>query len=180
MVLYESHSVVHGQPFPFWGWFFANVFMHFEPIGSLDQTEKSRYNPDLDLPPYLIPGSKWEEEWKKQNPQGWKGVRCISRCFSMKKWQTSHVRFAVCLFVFTEILGCSTCRSTRRRCCIAANSQTGCLCFCRTWWQWMDSFSRGCADREQGSGRSYLVGQPIAGQSQESIDVYRSDAPQYC
>ena len=33
MVLYESHSVVHGRPFPMKGNYFANVFIHFEPIG---------------------------------------------------------------------------------------------------------------------------------------------------
>jgi prolyl 4-hydroxylase len=33
MVLYESHSVIHGRPFPFQGNYFANVFVHFEPLG---------------------------------------------------------------------------------------------------------------------------------------------------
>ena len=33
MVLYESHSVIHGRPFPLNGKFFANVFVHFEPNG---------------------------------------------------------------------------------------------------------------------------------------------------
>jgi hypothetical protein len=37
MVLYESHSVIHGRPFPLNGKFFANVFVHFEPLGSLDE-----------------------------------------------------------------------------------------------------------------------------------------------
>jgi len=31
MVLYESHSVIHGRPFPLKGREFANVFVHFEP-----------------------------------------------------------------------------------------------------------------------------------------------------
>jgi prolyl 4-hydroxylase len=30
MVLYESHSVIHGRPFPMKGRFFANIFIHFE------------------------------------------------------------------------------------------------------------------------------------------------------
>ena len=31
MLLYESHSVIHGRPFPFQGKYYANVFIHFEP-----------------------------------------------------------------------------------------------------------------------------------------------------
>lgn len=31
LVLYESHSIVHGRPFPLKGRFFANIFVHFEP-----------------------------------------------------------------------------------------------------------------------------------------------------
>ena len=33
MVLYESHSVIHGRPFPLKGRFYANIFIHFEPVG---------------------------------------------------------------------------------------------------------------------------------------------------
>eukprot|EP00555_Chaetoceros_dichaeta_P002645 CAMPEP_0198249708 /NCGR_PEP_ID=MMETSP1447-20131203/1137_1 /TAXON_ID=420782 /ORGANISM="Chaetoceros dichaeta, Strain CCMP1751" /LENGTH=490 /DNA_ID=CAMNT_0043934395 /DNA_START=116 /DNA_END=1588 /DNA_ORIENTATION=+ len=33
MVLYESHSVLHGRPFPMKGRFYANIFIHFEPTG---------------------------------------------------------------------------------------------------------------------------------------------------
>jgi prolyl 4-hydroxylase len=32
MVLYESHTVLHGRPFPLNGSFYANVFIHFIPI----------------------------------------------------------------------------------------------------------------------------------------------------
>ena len=32
MVLYESHSVLHGRPFPLKGRFYANIFVHFKPI----------------------------------------------------------------------------------------------------------------------------------------------------
>lgn len=31
MVLYESHSLIHGRPFPLKGKYMANVFIHFEP-----------------------------------------------------------------------------------------------------------------------------------------------------
>lgn len=30
MVLYESHSVLHGRPFPLKGRYLANIFIHFE------------------------------------------------------------------------------------------------------------------------------------------------------
>jgi prolyl 4-hydroxylase len=70
MVLYESHSVIHGRPFPFKGKFFANVFVHFEPQGPLD--EESTY--DEDIPPYLVPGSKWEDIWWELNPNGWSAM----------------------------------------------------------------------------------------------------------
>lgn len=33
MVLYESHSIIHGRPFALKGKFFANIFVHFEPVG---------------------------------------------------------------------------------------------------------------------------------------------------
>ncbi|KAL7512136.1 hypothetical protein ACHAXN_009306 [Cyclotella atomus] len=65
MVMYESHSVIHGRPWPLKGKYFANVFVHFEPIGhSLehgydhskhDPNQKSGYNHGL--PPYILDGS---------------------------------------------------------------------------------------------------------------------------
>jgi len=45
MVLYESHSVIHGRPYPLKGKYYANVFLHFEPIGYstwLDQQQRKR------------------------------------------------------------------------------------------------------------------------------------------
>jgi prolyl 4-hydroxylase len=33
MVLYESHSILHGRPFPLNGNFYANIFVHYSPIG---------------------------------------------------------------------------------------------------------------------------------------------------
>jgi len=31
LVLYESHSLIHGRPFPMKGRYFANIFLHFQP-----------------------------------------------------------------------------------------------------------------------------------------------------
>ena len=53
----------------------SQVFVHFEPLSPLDPNEPSRYDPGEDLPPYIIPRSKWEGKWRKDNPKGWKGVR---------------------------------------------------------------------------------------------------------
>jgi len=68
MILYESHSILHGRPFPLKGRFFANVLIHFEPIGPLTQTPVR----SGDLPPYLIPGSPEEKYWRRKHPKGWK------------------------------------------------------------------------------------------------------------
>jgi len=32
MIIYEGHSIIHGRPFPLQGEFYANIFVHFEPI----------------------------------------------------------------------------------------------------------------------------------------------------
>jgi len=46
----------------------ANVFIHFEPIGEVG-VEVIDYKSTADgLPPYLIPGSLEEENWRSQNP----------------------------------------------------------------------------------------------------------------
>lgn len=66
MVLYESHSVIHGRQFPLKGRFMANVFIHFEPIGPIG----GRVAGNGDLPPYLIPGSESEPDWRAENPKG--------------------------------------------------------------------------------------------------------------
>mmetsp|Transcript_6478 Transcript_6478/g.9533 ORF Transcript_6478/g.9533 Transcript_6478/m.9533 type:complete len:442 (+) Transcript_6478:161-1486(+) len=67
LVLYESHSVIHGRQFPLKGRFMANVFIHFEPIGEVDK--EVNYKPK-ELPPYVIPGSLEEPNWRSQNPDG--------------------------------------------------------------------------------------------------------------
>mmetsp|Transcript_32409 Transcript_32409/g.53597 ORF Transcript_32409/g.53597 Transcript_32409/m.53597 type:complete len:469 (+) Transcript_32409:136-1542(+) len=89
MVLYESHSVIHGRPFPLKGEFVANLFVHFEPEGhSKRHTGKhgDRSDPDQQykedaangigghevkktgLPPYLIPGSPEVANYIDRNP----------------------------------------------------------------------------------------------------------------
>jgi len=40
MVLYESHSVLHGRPYPLNGDYYANIFLHFEPIGYTTELEE--------------------------------------------------------------------------------------------------------------------------------------------
>lgn len=32
MVLYESHTTLHGRPFPMKGRMYANVFIHYSPV----------------------------------------------------------------------------------------------------------------------------------------------------
>jgi prolyl 4-hydroxylase len=40
MVLYESHSVIHGRPYPLKGRFMANLFLHFEPFSYTANLER--------------------------------------------------------------------------------------------------------------------------------------------
>jgi prolyl 4-hydroxylase len=75
-VLYESHSVIHGRPFRLNGRFYSNIFVHFEPLGlplNMPDSEHSATNHDYntDLPPYVIPGSVWESEYRNSFPGGW-------------------------------------------------------------------------------------------------------------
>lgn len=65
MVLYESHSVIHGRPFPLQGELYSNVFMHFEP------RDMALDHPRGGLPPYVIPGSAWEKFYWEEYPGGW-------------------------------------------------------------------------------------------------------------
>jgi prolyl 4-hydroxylase len=66
LVLYESHSILHGRPFPLKGRFMANVFIHFEPLQKIGGVVE--YTGDL--PPYLLPGSPEEPNWRSRNPDG--------------------------------------------------------------------------------------------------------------
>lgn len=75
MILYESHSTIHGRPFPMRGRFFANIFVHFEVLG--DVTAES-LPASGGLPPYLIPGSSWEPEFWKDFPAGWQTLEDIT------------------------------------------------------------------------------------------------------
>lgn len=66
LVLYESHSVIHGRQFPLKGRFMANVFIHFEPIGPIGGPVE--YNGAF--PPYIIPGSPEDENWRAEHREG--------------------------------------------------------------------------------------------------------------
>lgn len=74
MVLYESHTIIHGRPFPFRGNYFANIFVHFEPLGPASKAVVDYLTEPLvgDIPPYFNPAMPEAlEEWKRQNPRGW-------------------------------------------------------------------------------------------------------------
>ena len=60
------------RPFPMRGNYFANCFIHYEPIEPLEG--ESLYDPALDLPPYIIANSTWVRKWRQMNPDGWKKV----------------------------------------------------------------------------------------------------------
>eukprot|EP00586_Coscinodiscus_wailesii_P008116 CAMPEP_0172522434 /NCGR_PEP_ID=MMETSP1066-20121228/293120_1 /TAXON_ID=671091 /ORGANISM="Coscinodiscus wailesii, Strain CCMP2513" /LENGTH=469 /DNA_ID=CAMNT_0013305433 /DNA_START=130 /DNA_END=1539 /DNA_ORIENTATION=+ len=90
MVLYESHSVLHGRPYPLKGRFYANVFIHFEPTGhslrhhGLDFGQSNvneKYKIDSSkgigghehdnggLPTYITQGSEWAQKWRQEHGQ---------------------------------------------------------------------------------------------------------------
>mmetsp|Transcript_40085 Transcript_40085/g.96790 ORF Transcript_40085/g.96790 Transcript_40085/m.96790 type:complete len:494 (-) Transcript_40085:177-1658(-) len=98
MVLYESHSVIHGRPFPLKGRFYANIFIHFEPVGhTLRHHDHDPGHGDVDakyrdalsrgtgghesaddndgLPPYIIRGTPEEANWRARHPDGVKSKR---------------------------------------------------------------------------------------------------------
>lgn len=89
MLLFESHSVIHGRPFPLTGKFYAMLFIHFEPTGKTPLNEKvgvdEQYRQAIQdgvggqssseqnsmLPPYIRRFSPEEEHWQRENPNGW-------------------------------------------------------------------------------------------------------------
>lgn len=91
MVLYESHSVLHGRPFPLKGRYMANLFVHFEPVGhslrhnaktdaggdvhekyrdALSRGHSGHENAQDGIPSYIVPGSLEETHWRQQHPDG--------------------------------------------------------------------------------------------------------------
>ena len=74
MVLYESHSLIHGRPFPLKGKYFANIFIHFEPTGRHVYHRADQPEPEIDndLAPYILRGSPEEENWRQKHPHGWR------------------------------------------------------------------------------------------------------------
>ena len=91
MLLFESHSVIHGRPFPLKGRHYAMLFIHFEPTGhslehdidasgiSIDDQYKQAAKENQGgqsasyetLPPYIIRESPEEIHWKSLHPEGW-------------------------------------------------------------------------------------------------------------
>lgn len=106
MVLYESHSVLHGRPYPLKGRYFANIFIHFEPTGhSLRHNARvdeehakdvdTKYREALErgsgghenemtngLPPYIIPGTPEESHWRAMHPDDVKAKKKKQQSFT--------------------------------------------------------------------------------------------------
>ena len=76
MVLYESHATIHGRPFPLHGRYYANVFVHFQPMGPAHSTQPILENANGTTyprfaPPFVVPGSVWETQYYQEFPRGW-------------------------------------------------------------------------------------------------------------
>eukprot|EP01041_Mallomonas_annulata_P003565 gene3565-7091_t len=69
MVLYESHTVIHGRPFPLKGKFFANIFVHFEPIDHKEMSEP--FTGNITEYKYYKDG---DEEYDYEEQEGEEGV----------------------------------------------------------------------------------------------------------
>jgi len=67
MVLYESHTVIHGHPFHLEGRFAANIFVHFEPIGPIDEP----IDFDRSIPPHIDPESEAAQAFLAEHPNGY-------------------------------------------------------------------------------------------------------------
>lgn len=65
-VMYESHNIIHGHPFPLHGRFMANIFVHFEPIGYLSDPIDFRRK----VPLYIDPDSPEAKSFEKEHPDG--------------------------------------------------------------------------------------------------------------
>jgi len=84
MVLYESHSLLHGRVFPLKGRYYANIFIHFEPTGkALSQKERNKHyqnanrhgheyalNQHSGLPPYILEKSLESKKWLRSHDHG--------------------------------------------------------------------------------------------------------------
>eukprot|EP00581_Thalassiosira_minuscula_P005635 CAMPEP_0183738450 /NCGR_PEP_ID=MMETSP0737-20130205/54570_1 /TAXON_ID=385413 /ORGANISM="Thalassiosira miniscula, Strain CCMP1093" /LENGTH=484 /DNA_ID=CAMNT_0025972981 /DNA_START=478 /DNA_END=1928 /DNA_ORIENTATION=- len=90
MLLFESHSILHGRPFPLKGRHYAMLFIHFEPTGhSLTHNVDANIEVDKQykqaaqenrggqsassetLPLYIIRESPEELHWRQLHPRGW-------------------------------------------------------------------------------------------------------------
>mmetsp|Transcript_27560 Transcript_27560/g.75889 ORF Transcript_27560/g.75889 Transcript_27560/m.75889 type:complete len:859 (+) Transcript_27560:206-2782(+) len=88
MVLYESHSVIHGRPFPMNGKFYANIFMHFEVMGDVSGDKLPESG---DLPPYIVRGSGWEDQYRSEFPRGWRLFSDLVGLARRGDWYTLRV-----------------------------------------------------------------------------------------
>ena len=104
MVLYESHSVLHGRPFPLKGRYYSNIFIHFEPVGhSLrhgadgpdgDITSQYRravesgtgggHEHDTSIPPYVVEGTEEAERYHRM-PSQW--MEAEWRRWRLRYWE---------------------------------------------------------------------------------------------
>lgn len=92
MLLFESHSCLHGRPWPLKGKYAAFMFIHFEPTGHSLRHFSENPTVDVDLqykqatkdgvggqsasnsglPPYITRESPEEAHWRKLHPEGWR------------------------------------------------------------------------------------------------------------
>lgn len=117
MVLYESHSLIHGRPFELKGRYYANIFIHFEPTGhslkhhpghifdynvdelyreAKEKGHAGHENKEKGLPSYIIGGSPEESNWRRRNPATYQNGKVsfkkynlpsCNKKYSMRAWK---------------------------------------------------------------------------------------------
>lgn len=100
MVLYESHSVLHGRPFPLKGRYYANIFIHFEPTGhtlrhhnkansdtegvhekykkSVDNRQGGHEQHEMGMPDYIKEGTDEADRWRMRHPDNKRSAKIRS------------------------------------------------------------------------------------------------------
>jgi hypothetical protein len=137
MVLYESHSVIHGRPFPLKGRFYANIFIHFEPTGhslrhnanieredptamyrrALKNKHGGHENAEHEgLPPYILEDSEEGRLWHQNHPDNKRVSSCRNQViysFIYYCIVNSHIAdpmILLCwLYFFVLFVVCSRC-----------------------------------------------------------------------
>jgi hypothetical protein len=83
MVLYESHTVIHGRPTPLKGRFYANVFVHFAPVDhdKINEEDHRRIARGETLVPHFHTTKEIHHALKTENKNGIQRKSDVNKAF---------------------------------------------------------------------------------------------------